>query len=101
MKGIHRAPETPGIAADFVQRNQAAVFVERGILEPLSHHRRRILLELHDKLQQSVGTNLCRDSLELQHPSEKVEHRFVSGAAALFTLLNRPFNVLTVLFSHL
>ena len=46
-----RAAEALGIAADFVEREQQVVAVERRVLEPLRLHRPGVLLQLHRELQ--------------------------------------------------
>ena len=44
-------PKCAGIAADLVQRDEAVVAVERGVLDALRHHRRGELLEAHGEAQ--------------------------------------------------
>ena len=43
-------PESPRVAADLVEREQADVAVEGGVLDALRRHRRRGLLEARDEL---------------------------------------------------
>ena len=51
MEGVHAGPEVLRLAAHLVERDQAVVDVEDGVLQSLGHHRPRDLLELHREAQ--------------------------------------------------
>src|SRR3954471_19616556 len=51
VEALERDAEMRWMAADLVQSDQPVVAVERGVLDPLRHDRRRELLEAHREAQ--------------------------------------------------
>jgi hypothetical protein len=56
----HRRAERTRVAADLVQRDQALVPVEGGVLDALGHHRRAHLLEADGELELIVAGDVAR-----------------------------------------
>ena len=57
----HRRAERARVAAHLVQRDQALVAVEGGVLDALGHHRRAHLLEADGELQLLVAGDVARE----------------------------------------
>ena len=77
--GVHRLgadAEPAGLAADLVERHQAVVDVEGGVLDPLGRHRRRHLLELAGEPPLLGPVLLARGvrRFQEQHVADEVEH---------------------------
>ena len=51
VERLQRDAEVRRMAADLVQRDEAVVAVERGVLHALRHHRRGELLEAHREVE--------------------------------------------------
>ena len=58
VEGLDGDAEAARVAADVVEREQAPVAVEGGVLDALGHHRRRRLLEARDELVRRLGQPL-------------------------------------------
>ncbi len=68
--------ELVGIAADLVQRDEAVVAVEGGVLEPLGHHRAAVLLQLHRPAQHRLrGRSRCAASRPDRRSAARSESR--------------------------
>src|SRR5688500_607219 len=75
VKLVHRDTEMIGIAADIVQRQQAVVHVERGILEAFGHQRPGELLEAHYEMHPLIFLffGMMVVELEQEKSSDKIE----------------------------
>src|SRR2546425_836316 len=82
--GSRRQAEQTGIAADLVQRDEAVVHIERGVLHALGHYRRRHLLELADEaaLLSPFLLTERRRVLQEQNIADEIEQSGVDGRVA-------------------
>ena len=55
VEGRQRDAELIRMAADLVQRDEAVVAIERGVLETFRHHRAAVLLHPHGEAQRPPG----------------------------------------------
>ncbi len=85
VKRGRRAPEARRLAADFVERRQPNVTVERRIFERFRGDRSRILLEAHREAQHFpavVARAGLIDELRAQRIADEIEHGVVGEFAA-------------------
>ncbi len=71
-------PEVGGVAANFVQRKQRAVAVERRVFQTFGLHGRGVLLKLHSKAQPALPRQLDLPGLPLRpqvFPDEEEDRR--------------------------
>ena len=64
MEVSQRHPEPVGRSADFVERQQRTVTIERRVLQPLGHHRPGELLKAHHE-QAALGTIGVADAVRI------------------------------------
>src|SRR5437879_12970327 len=103
MKLLNCSAEATGISSDFVQRDQAVVAVERGVLQSLRHHCGRDLLEFHGKTEYRllVPTSIAAVHVDQQDALHKIEDAQVGSAASLLSGNDRFFGVAPVLIRNL
>jgi hypothetical protein len=102
MEGVHAGSEVLRFAAHLVERHQAVVDVEDGVLQPLRHHRTGDLLELHGEVQHHLTLGhrkVLGVSLE-QHVLEPVEQRGVGGGVGHPGAGDGPLDVVRVALVH-
>ena len=99
VEGGHREAELAGIAADVVQRDEAVVSVERGVLDAFRRDRRRELLHLHREIVDALSQpGVCiLGRFGEQHAAHELENRRVGRVAAAARLRDRPVDVAPVL----
>ena len=99
VEGGDADAEMVGMAADLVQRNQAVVAVEGGVLEALGHHRTAILLHLHgeahDRLAAVAAAGLG-DQVGDQQRVQEVEDAGIDVGLVAPRLGDRPVDVAPV-----
>ncbi len=86
MEGGQRATELIGIAADFVERDQAVVLVERGVFGALGHHRAGRLLKTSDEAQPVGQVQGVGAVAQQQGVADEVENRRVGARVAALGL---------------
>ena len=85
MKRRQRNAEATGIAADFVERCEPVVAIERRIFHALGRYGRRKLLEPHHEIEQLTlaWTLIRRDTRAKQYAADELEHLGLDCVAAL------------------
>ena len=78
------------MAADLVQRDQAVVAVESGVLDALGHHRRGELLEAHGEIEHFAPAlpGLGR-GFQREHAAHEVEHARIGDAGGALCAFDR------------
>ena len=101
MKLFHTDSKMLRLAADFVQRGQPVVNVERRILEPLRHDRPRALLEFQNEML-VLGARFVVQVFgepEQQNIAQKIEDRFFQRRVPSFRRRHRALNNRAIFFA--
>src|SRR5687767_9760732 len=98
VEGRNRHAELPRIAADLIQREEAVVAIEAGVLHRFGRHRTGILLEAHGKAQDLVPLEdwAPLGQIERERCPYKVKDLRIGSGVALLCLSNRPLDVTAV-----
>jgi hypothetical protein len=76
VEGLDADAELVRMPADLVERDEAVIAIEGGVLEALGHHRATILLQLHRAAQHRLATEAAarpRDEVARQQLLHEVE----------------------------
>ena len=82
VKRVDGERRAAGIAADLVEREQAVVAIERGVLQRLRHHRSGELLHLQGKAahaRRAVARRGRADQIQGQRVAQEIEDAVVGG----------------------
>ena len=98
-----RRGEPPRIRADFVERREPVVKIERRVFHAFGHHRGRELLESHRELDDLVALRLRPNLGEIgrQHRADEVEYRPLGRHRAPLRRASRRFDEAAILIRHL
>ena len=94
-----REAELFGIAAHLVERDEAVVAVEGGVLEPLRHHRAAVLLQLHGQAQHGMAAEAAarlRHQLAGEAPGQEVEDARIDFGLVAARACDRPVEIALV-----
>ena len=98
VEGGRAGAEMLRLAADLVERDQADIAIERGVLDRLGHHRPGQLLEVH-RGRDHVAPAILAAVREVgrERGVQEIEHREIDEVARSARLADRPVEVAPVL----